>query len=292
MKRYLFIITIAVLLVIVHAAHAAVLTIAPPSSSNEIVISLNTQGDSINAIEGHFTFNPQEFTIENLNDGGSVIDLWVESPTSSNALGTLDFSGIIPGGITTASGTVLTLTIIPVGASATKGFTLTSARALLNNGKGTPAALSIMNGPFILTPTLITSSTASTTVDTQPPDPFIPEIATNTNIFAGQYFIVFGTTDEQSGIDHYEVLEVPAGKSIGSVAAWQPATSPYLLKDQSLSSDIYVRAIDKAGNVRIVKIPAEHPSVLRTVPWLEVSVGGLVIIVLVLFLFLWYRKRR
>ena len=30
-------------------------------------------------------------------------------------------------------------------------------------------------------------------------------------IFSGQYFVAFAASDAQSGIDHYEVLEVPAG---------------------------------------------------------------------------------
>ena len=35
---------------------------------------------------------------------------------------------------------------------------------------------------------------------------------------------------------------------------WERAESPYLLKDQSLKSIIKVKAVDKAGNEKIVKV--------------------------------------
>ena len=69
--------------------------------------------------------------------------------------------------------------------------------------------------------------------------------------------MAFSTTDPQSGIDHYEILE-------GSDTVWHNATSPYRLTDQSLSSNIYIRAVDGAGNFRVVELPAEnspHPEI-------------------------------
>jgi hypothetical protein len=61
-------------------------------------------------------------------------------------------------------------------------------------------------------------------------------------VFGGLYYIVFSTVDKQSGVDHYEVFEN---------GAWEKVVSPYKLPDQSLKSEIKVKAIDKAGNERV-----------------------------------------
>jgi hypothetical protein len=133
---------------------------------------------------------------------------------------------------------------------------------LKNDGEGTPitakvASTSITAGP----------GTASSTSERAPsltnPDAFVPVISHDPQIYNDSYFLAFSTTDKGSGIDHYEVLEVPVSGSaskLGFQSAWRVAVSPYLLQDQSLSSDIYVRAVNHAGNFIVVKLPAEQPA--------------------------------
>jgi hypothetical protein len=237
-------------LLCIHSALAATVTIvSPPTGTNQVSIVLNTAGEAINAVGVQLSFNPNEFSIQSVSDGGSIIELWVQPPTFSNSAGTLDFSGVIPGGITTVRGLVLTVSLVPKQVTSTQGFSVVSAQALLNDGKGTPAALSIVNGPFDIS---AGSSSSSTLPDTTLPDSFLPRVARDPNLFGGKYFLVFSTTDQNSGIDHYEVLE-------SGIGTWQTATSSYLLRDQTLSSNIYVRAVDEAGNVRTVELPAQNP---------------------------------
>jgi len=78
-------------------------------------------------------------------------------------------------------------------------------------------------------------------IDTSLPEEFELEFTE----IEGKNYLVFITKDKTSGVEYYEVKE---GK--GSFAK---AISPYLLKDQNLRSAIEVRAIDGAGNKRIVK---------------------------------------
>ncbi|HHE65575.1 MAG TPA: hypothetical protein ENL09_06080 [Bacteroidetes bacterium] len=97
------------------------------------------------------------------------------------------------------------------------------------------------------------------------------------NIYDGKYFIVFSTVDKQTGLDHYEILEITPEelekikKEDGGIAnffnklfgkweeksSWKEGESPYLLADQSLGSVIKVKAIDKAGNERLVEYNME-----------------------------------
>lgn len=285
---------VAGVLLWVHASEAAVVTIHPPlASSDEMLVTINTAGQSVNAIELHLTFDPTLFSVRSVSDGGSVVDLWIEQPSFSNVSGTIDMQGIIPGGITTVSGTIATIEIVPQPGEATGMMSVATGTVLLNDGQGTPAPLTFVNAQFPLAE--VASSSPVGPVDTTPPNPFTPIVTSNPNIFGGQYFLVFSATDEDSGIDHYEVLETAASGTIGNVANWQVATSPYLLKDQTLSSDIYVRAVDRAGNFRVVEIPAAearatgeartfHPSL-----WM---LFGILIVVVLIILAAWFKKRK
>jgi len=97
-------------------------------------------------------------------------------------------------------------------------------------------------------------------IDTLPPEPFEITIGQNPSIFAGQYFLTFAAVDKTSGIDHFEILETRKDKG-----KWERGESPYLLKDQSLTSIIKVKAVDKAGNERIAEIvPSLNPFPYRT----------------------------
>ncbi|OGZ19096.1 MAG: hypothetical protein A2Z68_02395 [Candidatus Nealsonbacteria bacterium RBG_13_38_11] len=115
--------------------------------------------------------------------------------------------------------------------------------------------------------------------DKIPPEPFEIEIQKTPEIFEGKYFIVFFTTDKQTGIDYYQIKE--------GTGEWQIAESPYLLKGQSLKSIIQIKAVDKAGNERMVEyIPSSKIFFF----------SGIAILVLVLVAIIFYvgylRKRK
>jgi len=140
----------------------------------------------------------------------------------------------------------------------------------LNDGFGTPAKLTLKEAVF----TILTEKAEVPKEEWQeelakddiPPEPFEIKISQDPNIFGGKYFIVFSTTDKQTGIDHYEVKE---GK-----IDWKRAESPYLLEDQSLKSIIKVKAVDKAGNERIAEyIPPKKPFPYWVIIPLLVGVG-------------------
>ena len=87
-------------------------------------------------------------------------------------------------------------------------------------------------------------------IDSDPPEDFRPEISRDQNIFENRWFLVFATQDKGLGIARYEVCE-------GSKRKCAPAESPYLLKNQKLNKNIFVKAVDKNGNERIAIIPAQ-----------------------------------
>ncbi len=272
---------------------AAVIIVSPPTISQRaenVIIRLNTEKQNINAVEAHFSFKPAEFSVEEVSDGGSIINLWIKRPSFSNENGTLDLAGLVPGGYEGAVGKLITVKIIPLKAGPASGFRLVSADVLLNNGQGTPAKVSFSQNEFVLN--LLSSTSSPPIADTQPPDPFLPQIGRDSLMFNGRYFLVFSATDQSSGINHYEVAETRSESQ--NNLPWQTTESPAVLKDQSLSSYIYIKAVDNVGNYRIVAIPPKLP--VPKLPTAVRTIIGIIVVLSVLllslktFFFRWKKK--
>jgi hypothetical protein len=251
-------------------------------------IALDTQGDDMNAIQGEISFPPSLLTFKNIDDGDSPVSLWIEPPHETSS-GTIVFSGIIPGGFTGNASSVVGVMFVPV-VSGTGTIGIDNAELLRNDGQGSVIALT-KTGQTIAIGSSVAGPSGVSLPPSTTPQKFTPTIANNPNIYGGSYFLVFSTTDKGSGIDHYDVLEVPAGESIGKDPLWVAAASPYLLKDQTLSSDIYVRAVNNDGGSTIVKVPARFP---KNIVAQAGSVGFtlLLVVLIILLLYLVVRRRR
>ncbi len=150
---------------------------------------------------------------------------------------------------------------------------LENSQVLLNDGLGTPAQFKSRGAIF----NLLSEKTEApkreweekVSKDDILPESFDIEINRDSAIFGGKYFVIFSTTDKQTGIDHYEVKE---GKG-----DWKRTSSPYLLEDQKLKSIIEVKAVDKAGNVRIAEYtPPQKPIYF----WIIISIFLLIVVIL------------
>ncbi len=83
-------------------------------------------------------------------------------------------------------------------------------------------------------------------VDATPPNVIAPTTARIRYLEGESALLTFGTTDETSGIDHYEV-------SMDN-GAYEPATSPMVLKELKVGDAfVQVKAIDRAGNATFGK---------------------------------------
>ncbi len=214
-----------------------------------VSVYLDTSGESINAIDGEVVTLPQADLTE-VNDAGSAVSFWIEHPAITQS-GVIHFSGIIPNGFVGNKIPLFSFVVVDKKRGGlTVGFKNT--HAFLNDGTGTEAKGGTKNYSIDFhggtTPTLIDNST-----DTEPPESFVPLLGNDKNIFDGKYFVVFSTQDKQSGIDHYEVAEQEGFISLTyNNLPWKVAESPYLLFDQTQESNIYVKAVDKHGNIRVI----------------------------------------
>ena len=218
----------------------------------EVKVFINTDGESVNAIEGRIVFPPELLAAEKINDGGSIINFWIEKPRFES--GQITFAGIIPGGYESRQGLIFSAVFL----AKKEGRGLirfSEARALRNDGQGTKVDIKISSLQFsVFKQILVPQPPQIEIIDIEPPETFMPEIARDPAIFEGKWFLVFATQDKNSGINHYEVREGNKPFVI--------AESPYLLQNQNLDEKIIVKAVDNSGNERKEILPPPRPR-----PW-------------------------
>jgi len=279
----------------------------------------NDVDECINVVDAVITYS-ENIQLIDTSRGNSILSLWVEEPTIDKANRTVSFAGGIPNGYCgripgdpRLTNNVVDLLFQSPGLQIGSGESGNIARidfasethVLLNDGLGTAVS------PQLYGATVLLSREAGQAIenpwqmrvseDTFPPEKFSITLTRTENAYSNKYFITFNTTDKQSGIDHYEVIEEPLDtKNLfgwgAATAPWIEARSPYVLKDQSLNSTIRVKAIDKAGNEYVATfVPGEE---LRTLSEdnliLFITVGGVGVSVIALsfFIFFWFVRKK
>ena len=235
----------------------------------QIDVLLNTENEKINAVEGKIVFPQELLELQTIKDGNSIINFWIERPRveSDNPI---VFSGITPGGYKGRDGLLFSLAFRAI-KNGSGIIEVSDIKALKNDGKGTAVGTRTHGFQFLISQEAPEIQPIEIK-DADSPESFAPEIANDLALFDGKWFLVFATQDKGTGIDHYEVKETKQ-KILKVFSKWVLAESPYLLKDQELRSYIFVKAIDKAGNTRIVKLIPQNP-----LSWYENYENWLIII--------------
>lgn len=218
-----------------------------PSSVNKkiiVPIHIDSEGESVNAFEVKIKFS-DSLIFRDFQEAGSIINFWIEKPFIQNNI--IQFSGVSIGGYIGKKGLLINL-IFEAKKDKALIEILPLSKVLLNDGSGTSVELKVEK-KFLDIRKLKVQEVIE---DKYPPESFKIYLSRNKEIFGNKYFIVFNTTDKQSGIAYYEVAEKqgfikPNLKDLNFVKA----ESPHILKDQTLRSYIFVKAVDKAGNERI-----------------------------------------
>lgn len=275
-----------------------------------VAVRLDTDEASdecVNVVDATIKY-PENIEPVDTTRGNSILSVWLEEPVINKAERTITFAGGIPNGYCgripgdpRLTNVVVELLFRSPGMLVGAVSDLDAAtiefgpetRVLLNDGFGTEATLETYGTTINLLKevgnTITNEWSDRIEADTIPPEEFTIELVRTPNAFSNRYIIVFGTTDKQSGIDHYEVLEEPFDEFElfqwgAETAPWLTTRSPYELKDQSLNSTIRVRAIDKAGNEYVATlVPDESQRSMSTqskllVALIVAGVGGLLLV--------------
>jgi len=171
----------------------------------------------------------------------------------------------------------------------------------LNDGRGTKAELLTYGSLIELSrnpgTSLVDPWSETVRNDQIPPENFSVEVE-RIPPEHGRYYAIFHTTDKQTGVDEYQIIEEPIDQLSSFTwgradAPWVSGRSPYELRDQSLGSTIRVKAIDKAGNETIaVYVPPQRDHSFSISPLLVYGLGVVTFAsLLVTAIVLWRRRR-
>jgi hypothetical protein len=292
MKKSIILIPIfiVVLFLTVKTSQASILYFEPQNSSYEnnrefiITARIDLQNnETINLVEGYINFPANVLMAKDVSLGDSILTIIPQQPVIDNQKGIINFAGGVPNGysgkINGDAGPSNTLIKIIFQAKNIANNNLiqfsSNSRVYLNDGLGTPAKLNfepaIIN---IIAPTNnqpISQWEEQLSQDNIIPEQFSIDLQRDKNVFNNKWFITFSTIDKQTGIDHYEVKD---GQD-----PWQKTESPYLLKNQTLTHLIQVKAVDKARNERIGLL---RPNKNLLVIYLIVTIVILLIIILII----------
>ena len=126
-------------------------------------------------------------------------------------------------------------------------------------------------------------------IDTAPPADFSPKVdyLVAAVILTERTLVSFFTTDNLSGVDHYEVGVIDKNQPLTESPVFVQAESPFqvpLVKDGKL--EVIVRAVDRAGNVRDSSVPVETPFVITQFvnDYIVYILAGIILLGLVMLL--------
>jgi hypothetical protein len=267
---------------------------AQQSQPSTVTLLIDTQQDSINAIDGVVLVAKELGDSIVVSDSGSIITYWIEQPTWDPGERTIKFSGAIPGGYNGNNAILFSVIVSEYdGPAVSNALTATNLHSYANDGAGTPIMISSKQFAIGGTPGKTDGAVTEqlyigdSKQDSIPPETFSPHVTRDERVFDNKWFVNFATIDKQSGIDHYEVQESRNGR-INS-GNWKTASSPYLLEDQNLQSFIFITAIDRQGNERVIKVFPKNELPWFARYWKDIMI--LVVIVLIVGVSYWYYKR-
>lgn len=241
-------------------------------------VYLATDGSSINAVEASVRFDQENLAIVDIRDADSIVNFWIEKSTGP---GLISFSGIIPGGFHGSRGKVVSLLFETI-ASGEASIALEGASAFANDGAGTREPISSQEKLINISKKISPNTDADIySSDKYPPETFRPEVSRSDSVFDNQWFLSFSTTDKDSGISHYLIKEARF-RALMFFKRWAVVDSPYVLHNQSRTSFIAIKAVDKAGNQTTERVyPKNKKPLLEKV---AVGLGFCAVVILMLFL--------
>jgi hypothetical protein len=149
---------VAVLFLLPSAVSAATLNFSPIQTTVPVggtiteTVFVSSADQAMNAIEGAISFPSDILQVVSVSKTNSVLSLWVQEPTFSNANGTISFSGVVPNpGYTGNRGQIISIQFRGKQIGSGPVVFSSSSQVLANDGNGTD----ILNGTQSATITVV-----------------------------------------------------------------------------------------------------------------------------------------
>lgn len=195
-------------------------------------VYVSSSDQAMNAADGVISFPKDMLEVTSLSKNGSIFNLWVQEPSSSNALGTVNFEGIILNpGFTGSAGKIITVNF-RTKAAGNAHITFSSGSVLANDGKGTNILSSLGDALFsVNVPATGPQAPQATTPSEITGVPLAPKISSPTH-----------PDPEKWCADNDPEFEwsLPKGtKGVNILADKNPNTNPGIRSDGVFSSYTY-----------------------------------------------------
>ncbi|MCX6712434.1 MAG: hypothetical protein NT041_01950 [Candidatus Vogelbacteria bacterium] len=211
-----------------------------------------------NAWSGQINFDARQLKLQSISDAHSLVSLWLERPSVKNT-GSIIFSGITPGGFS-GSGEILRLVfdLSNSGSAMTarNSIKIANFEALLGNGSGQMAKVTISPVVSMITDDKILNDLTQ--------DQTAPELTwqiTNENLISTDWQLSANAFDKQSGVRYVAMATTSnyLGPFAGLISLnpklnWQKITGPQVLTKSELNHVIFIKSVDNAGNVKLIKL--------------------------------------
>lgn len=226
-------------------AYAQTVTLTPSKANVsvgetfQLSIQFDTGAESINAADGTILI-PDGTEVVSVSTGGSAFTLWPVQPTANASTRSIAFTGGTPGGL--APHTHATLFTVTLKALKQGTYTLSSNNISFykNDGKGTVVAVVDASNSVSVNSSPSTSTTREPR-DSTPPQFAYADIGKDATLFNGAWYLSFSANDNGNATPTCQVKE-------GIFSKFVAADRYYVLRDQSRSSFITIKATDGAGN--------------------------------------------
>lgn len=150
-------------------ANASTLRISPEAGSYNVGDTINVKimvaspNQSINAVSSRLNFSQENLSLTSISKSGSIITIWAQEPTFSNAAGSASFEGVSLGGYTGNGATVVSMSF-RAKAEGRASINFTSGAVLANDGEGTNTLTGQNEAVFVIGPAPVYN-------DTEPKNP-------------------------------------------------------------------------------------------------------------------------
>ncbi len=244
-----------------------------------VKVLLDTGTEEINALEGTISVSG-DMVVDAVHTGGSIFTLWPVAPVYKNQQ--ISFVGGTPSSIFGGKLHVFTIALTPQ-KTGILTFDVSRLVGYLADGSGTPVTAYTKKVTTVSVAEKIQNTRNdlkdALENDSTPPQKFAIDYSRDPSLYDGKVFLSFYTTDAESGVQKYEVIEEGETYAV--------TDGVYVLKNQNLVGEVTVIAIDTAGNKRSQKITfgAEKATLYGTL-----LIGAL--LMLLGFGVWWFRKKR
>lgn len=208
------------------AALAAKLLVVTPKQAYSVgetiqaVINVSSTDAAVNAFSGTMTFPKDMLQATAVSKTGSVVSVWAEEPTFSNADGTVHFEGVAMNpGYSGSAGKIITVTF-KVKTPGVAELVLTGGSVLANDGQGTNVLTDMVSTEVVLGAAKAAPQATTPAAPVNSPEltPVAPDILSSTHPDSGKWY---------SGTEASFQWEVPESvTAVRFVADKKPRTVP------------------------------------------------------------------